>query len=65
MMTYRGVKDKSDPKKALADWMFKDHDFPKHSTDYEEISYYLEFNPPFTEALSTFDEVWEEYKEKY
>ncbi|WP_124219761.1 YozE family protein [Aquisalibacillus elongatus] len=61
MMAYRGVQDVLDPKKQLADWMFKDHDFPKHSTNYEEISDYLEFHSPFNNALSTFDEAWTEY----
>lgn len=61
MMTYRGIRDKSNSKKALADWMFTDHDFPKHTSDYNEISQYLEFNPPFTEALTVFDDVWEDY----
>ncbi|MFD2640398.1 YozE family protein [Piscibacillus salipiscarius] len=61
MMRYRGMRDPSNPYKLLADWMFEDHDFPKHSTNHDEISQYLEYNPPFTEALSTFDELWEEY----
>lgn len=60
-MRYRGVKDKHDPKKRLADWMFHEHDFPKQSNDHHELTDYLEFNSPFPEALITFDEVWEEY----
>lgn len=63
MMSYRGIQSKHDPKKKLADWMFREHDFPKQSTDYHVISQYFEFHSPFPEALTTFDEVWEEYKQ--
>ncbi|MBO8155021.1 MAG: YozE family protein [Bacillaceae bacterium] len=61
MMRYRGNKGSNDEKK-LADWMFKDYDFPKHSTSYDEISRYLEWNIPFSDALRVFDRVWEEYE---
>ncbi|PKR78799.1 hypothetical protein CEY16_03325 [Halalkalibacillus sediminis] len=61
MLQYRGVKDKDDPRKRLADWMFNDHDFPKQETDYDELSRYLELNSPFPEALQTFDDVWDDY----
>mgnify|MGYP001297339058 CR=1 FL=1 len=60
-MIYRGVQKKNDFKKMLADWMFKDHNFPKYSNDYDELSRYLEWNSPFPEALKTFDELWDEY----
>lgn len=63
MMTYRGTKQKDD-KFRLADWMLHDHDFPKHSADYEEISNYLESNSPFTNALNVFDQLWDAYTEK-
>jgi uncharacterized protein YozE (UPF0346 family) len=65
MMTYRG-KIKADDESRLADWMFGDHNFPKHSSSYHEVSEYLEWNIPFTSALSVFDSLWEEYllKEK-
>lgn len=59
-MTYRGKK-KPDEKSRLADWAFKEHNFPKHSTDYDELSNYLEWNSPFPEALVTFDAIWDEY----
>ncbi|TFB24016.1 YozE family protein [Filobacillus milosensis] len=61
MMAYRGIQTKGDPKKKLAEWMFNEHDFPKQSKEYMEISQYLEFHTPFPEALTTFDIVWEEY----
>ncbi len=59
-MTFRG-KNKPDDQSKLANWVFHDHDFPKHSTDYYEISNYLEWNSPFPNALVVFDEIWEMY----
>lgn len=61
VMTYRGKKQ-ADDKSRLADWMFRDHDFPKQSINYDEISDYLEWNSPFTNALRVFDELWDAYK---
>ncbi|GEN45102.1 YozE family protein [Alkalibacillus haloalkaliphilus] len=62
-MQYRGVKNKQDERKQLADWMFHDHDFPKQSVSYDEITRYLEMQVPFPNALKTFDELWDDYKE--
>ncbi|SDB90821.1 Uncharacterized protein YozE, UPF0346 family [Pelagirhabdus alkalitolerans] len=62
MMRYRGIKQDT-KEKRLAEWMYHDHDFPKHSTDYDEISRYLEWNVPFNEAIQTFDDLWEEYQQ--
>ncbi|WP_186577747.1 YozE family protein [Aquibacillus kalidii] len=60
VMRYRGMK-KPTEESRLADWIFRDHDFPKHSTSYDEISRYLEWNIPFTEAVQVFDRLWEDY----
>ena len=60
LMTFRGMKV-PDEKCKLAEWVFRDHDYPKHSDDYNEISDYLEWNSPFPDALRTFDEVWDSY----
>ncbi|GGJ85274.1 UPF0346 protein [Lentibacillus kapialis] len=60
-LTYRGQK-MPDDKSRLADWIFYDHDFPKQSADYDSISSYLEWNSPFANALTVFDELWEAYK---
>lgn len=57
LLTYRGKKQ-ADDKCSLADWAFFDHNFPKYSTDYNELSNYLEWNSPFTNALVVFDELW-------
>lgn len=61
LLTYRNTKT-MDEKRKLADWVFYDHDYPKHSSDYDEISNYLEWNSPFPNALAVFDELWEIYK---
>ncbi|GGC99021.1 hypothetical protein N780_12150 [Pontibacillus chungwhensis BH030062] len=61
MMTFRG-KLVPDDKSRLADWMFEDSNFPKQSYSYDEISRYLEWNIPFSSALSIFDELWEQYQ---
>lgn len=60
MMSYRG-KQKPDNESMLADHMFHDHDFPKHSIDYNEISNYLEWTSPFANAMAVFDELWDIY----
>ncbi|QHS22529.1 YozE family protein [Virgibacillus sp. MSP4-1] len=60
MMKFRGM-NKHAEERQLADWMFRDHDFPKHSKSYDEISRYLEWNMPFTGALQVFDQMWEAY----
>ncbi|WP_226034747.1 YozE family protein [Aquibacillus saliphilus] len=60
MMRYRGAKQPTGESR-LADWMFSDHDFPKHSFSYDEVSRYLEWNIPFTEAVQVFDRLWEDY----
>ena len=60
LLTYRG-KVQSDDQSRLADWAFFDHNFPKHATNYNEISNYLEWNSPFTNALNVFDEIWDLY----
>ncbi|MDC3415320.1 YozE family protein [Aquibacillus salsiterrae] len=60
MMRYRGAKVATDESR-LAEWIFHDHDFPKHSTSYDEVSRYLEWNIPFTEAIGVFDRLWDDY----
>lgn len=61
--SWRGEETLSD-KGRLAEWIFDDLDFPKHSTDYNEISSYLEWNSPFPNALMIFDELWAIYRER-
>lgn len=60
--SYRGEIRVTDEGR-LAEWIFLDLDFPKQSTNYDEISSYLEWNSPFPEAASVFDKLWDIYKE--
>ncbi|GAA0459301.1 YozE family protein [Alkalibacillus silvisoli] len=62
-MQFRGIESKSDERKQLAEWMFRDHDFPKQSTNYDDITRYLEMNSPFPGALKAFDALWDEFLE--
>jgi len=64
LLIYRG-KLSADNQSKLAEWAFHDHDFPKHSIDYGEISDYLEWNSPFVSALAVFDELWDLYEVDY
>jgi uncharacterized protein YozE (UPF0346 family) len=61
MMKYRGMNKNAEERK-LADWIFNDHDFPKTSTSYDEVSRYLEWNIPFTNASQIFDRLWDVYE---
>jgi len=61
-MQYRGIQNKHDARKQLAEAIFRDHGFPKQSVNYNEISEYLEMNSPFPEAIQVFDQLWEEYE---
>ncbi|MFD1336283.1 YozE family protein [Oceanobacillus iheyensis] len=63
LMTYRGKLEKDD-NSELAEWAFRNHNFPKHSNSYDEISNYLEWNSPFPSATVTFDSLWNEYEWK-
>ncbi|WP_066193328.1 MULTISPECIES: YozE family protein [Gracilibacillus] len=63
MMRYRGNKQLDDARK-LADWMFYESGFPKHSKDYHEISEFMEWHAPFPSAVATFDQLWNEYEEQ-
>ncbi|ELK44227.1 YozE family protein [Halobacillus sp. ACCC02827] len=60
MMRYRGNLVLNE-EKQLAEWMFKDHSFPRQAKTYDEISRYLEWNAPFPSALSAFDRLYEQY----
>lgn len=48
--------------KLLADQIYWDHSFPKQSSNYHEISMYLEMNGHFLDAVSTFDRAWQIYE---
>ena len=60
LMTERNPKSNS-PKARLADLVFQETTFPKHSSDFETISRYLEDEASFSFNLGDFDQIWEEY----
>ena len=61
LMTFRQPNN-IDAITKFANDAFHDHGFPKQSTDYHELSQYLELNGVYLEAMSVFDEAWEKYK---
>jgi len=61
-MTYRQPKI-IDEVTRFANEAFKDHEFPKQSTDYDEVSRYLEMNGSYLSNMAVFDEAWEIYQE--
>lgn len=62
LMKYRAPIEVDDVIR-LANLAFRDPLFPKHSSDFEEISSYLETHAPFYFNLTLFDEIWEKYLE--
>lgn len=51
----------SEPAALLADLVFEDTTFPKHTDDFETISRYLEEEASFSFNLGQFDQIWEDY----
>lgn len=62
VLTLRG-HDFTDATQVFADHVAKDHQFPKHSEEYEELSSYLEMDTDYMDSMSLFDEIWETYLE--
>ncbi|MFD2445703.1 YozE family protein [Bacillus sp. CGMCC 1.16607] len=60
LMKYRHPEPQDDISRFAND-AFLDHGFPKSSTDYDEISSYLELNGHYLENMSIFDEAWSLY----
>ncbi|AQW22084.1 hypothetical protein PL11_009205 [Lentilactobacillus curieae] len=52
-----------DPEAEFANNAFYDQSFPKQSTDFEEISKYLEENAGYLPSMDIFDKVFNEYRE--
>lgn len=61
VMTLRGAI-KVDELSTFADSVFHDHSFPKQSSDYDEISSYLEMHSYSLDTMRVFDRAWELYK---
>lgn len=60
-LTFRGGP-KSDGKAMFAEAMFYDLTFPKQSTDFEEISRYIEEMAHSDMSATIFDEMWSLYE---
>lgn len=60
LMKYRHPSPK-DCISRFANEAYLDHSFPKTSSDYHEISTYLELNGSYIESMTVFDEAWELY----
>ncbi|GFH40594.1 YozE family protein [Pseudolactococcus insecticola] len=60
LMKHRAYKEVDDITK-LANLVYDDTTFPKQSSDFDEISSYLETHANFSFNLSKFDEIWEQY----
>ncbi|MHC5248229.1 YozE family protein [Enterococcus sp. LJL90] len=62
VMTLRGPNTKITETK-LANEIGNDIQFPKQSSDYHEISSYLEIEGHYVENMDDFDALWEKYTE--
>lgn len=60
LMKFRQPKE-IDSITKFANHAYQDHGFPKQSTDYNEVSSYLELNADYLESMSVFDHAWEQY----
>ncbi|MGG0409789.1 YozE family protein [Peribacillus simplex] len=60
LMKFRQPKE-IDAITKFANYAYEDHGFPKQSTDYNELSSYLELNADYLESMSVFDQAWEQY----
>lgn len=60
LMTQRNPKSQ-EPVAILADHVFDDLTFPKHTDEFDIISRYLEDEAGFAFNLSDFDRIWEDY----
>ena len=64
LLTFRQPKN-IDAITKFANDAFLDHSFPKHSSDYHEVSAYLEMNGHYLESMRIFDDAWEQYATIY
>lgn len=62
LMTQRNPKSDA-PVAFLADYAFEETDFPKQSTEFDEVSRFLEEVASFSFSMTDFDRIWEQYLE--
>ncbi|MEB2282811.1 YozE family protein [Lysinibacillus xylanilyticus] len=60
VLTFRGG-DWSDPKVRFAEEMFHEHNFPKQSSEFDELSSYIESYATDNLKIEVFDELWPLY----
>ncbi len=60
LMRYRQPKEVDEITK-FANHAFLDHSFPKQSSNYDEVSRYLELNVDYLVSMTIFDEAWDLY----
>nr|WP_295973070.1 YozE family protein [uncultured Bacillus sp.] len=60
LMKYRHPEPK-DEISVFANEAYLDHGFPKTSSNYEQLSSYLELNGSYLPNMRIFDDVWELY----
>lgn len=60
LMRYRHPKPNDDIS-VFANDAYLDHSFPKTSTNYHQISSYLELNGTYLTTMRIFDDAWELY----
>lgn len=62
LMTLRGPSH-TDEEQIFATHVGHDIQFPKHTSDYHEISTYLEMNVDYLSSMDIFDRIWDKYLE--
>ncbi|MEB2301448.1 YozE family protein [Lysinibacillus xylanilyticus] len=60
VLTFRGG-DWSDAKVRFAEEVFNEHNFPKQSMDFDELSSYIESYATDNLKIEVFDELWSLY----
>lgn len=60
LMTQRNPNS-ADEVQQFANNAFFDTAFPKYSTDFDEVSQYLEENADYLPSMTIFDEAWQRY----
>lgn len=63
VLTLRDPDDKGEISQ-FANHVFYDGSFPKTSTNFEEISKYLELESDYVPTMTLFDKIWSIYQEK-
>ncbi|GLC89150.1 YozE family protein [Lysinibacillus piscis] len=63
-LTFRGG-DWGDIKVRFAEDMFHEHNFPKQSTDFDELSSYIESFATDNLSIEAFDALWALYEEDF